>query len=148
MGILNELRMMSQSQIKTNLKLKSFADDVKSRVQQDEDLSEEREWMDAEEFKLRYRNVKIAAICAGSFGIFSFLMIAFANSMQDFLLALLSMVVLELFYVKLSFLLWASRQIIETKEVRILRIGDYFAAVCADPRELLPLPIVSKVKQE
>lgn len=148
MGIFNELRAMSQSQIKSNLKLKSLTDDVKARVRQEEDLSDDLDWMDADEFKLRYRNVKIAAICAGSCGIFAFLMIAFSHSMRDFLLALLSMVVLELFYVKLSFLLWASRQILETREVRILRIGDYFAAVCADPREFLPLPIVPKVKQE
>jgi hypothetical protein len=145
MGVLNELKVMSQSQIKSNLKLKALAEDVKSRVRQEEDLAEDHDWMDADEFRRRYRNVKIAAISAGSFGIFSFLMIAFSHSMRDFLLALLSMVVLELFYVKLSFLLWASRQILVTREVRFLRIGDYFAAVCADPRQLLPLPIAPKV---
>ena len=147
MGIFNELRAMSQSQIKSNLKFKSLAEDVKARVRQEEDLAEEHEWMEADEFRLRYRNVRIASSSAAFFALVSFAMIAFASTMQEFLLALLSMLVLKLFYVKLSFLLWASRQILETREVRFLRIGDYFAAVCADPRQLLPLPIAPQVKQ-
>ncbi|MDT8924993.1 MULTISPECIES: hypothetical protein [Pseudomonas] len=138
---------MSQTQIKSNLKFKSLAEDVKARVRQEEDLAEDQEWMEADEFRLRYRNVKIAALSAAFCALVSFIMIAFANTMQEFLLALLSMLVLKLFYVKLSFLLWASRQILETREVKFLRIGDYFAAVCADPRQLLPLPIAPKVKQ-
>jgi hypothetical protein len=145
MGILNVLKNISQTQLKSNLKLKGLAEDIKARVRQEEDLSEDHDWMDADEFRLRYRNVKIAAISAGICGVFSFLMIAFSHSIRDFLLALLSMVVLELFYVKLNFLLWASRQILVTREVGFLRIGDYFAAICADPRQLLPLPIAPKV---
>jgi hypothetical protein len=148
MSVFSEIAEQAKKQFKSNLRLKSLTDSVKSRTRQEEDFSEDTEWLSAQEFKRRYRNVRIAAISAGVLGIVSFLMIAFSHSFKDFALALLSATVLELFYVKLSFLLWASRRLLETKKTEFLRVGDFFAAICADPQQFLPLPIAPKVSKE
>lgn len=148
MSVFSEFAEQAKRQFKTNLKLTALSDSVKSRTRQEEDFSQDAEWMSAEEFNRRYVNVRIAAITAGVLGIVSFCMIAFSYSFKDFALALLSATVLELFYVKLSFLLWASRRFLVTKKLEFLRIGDFFTAICADPRQFLPLPIAPKVSKE
>lgn len=144
-SIFKEIVGQAKTSLKPSLRYGEIKDAINERIKGRQEFDEDMPWMGADEFIKRYRNVRFSAIVAGVLGLISLLSVAFAGSLQGFLLSLMSFIVLELFYVKLNFLLWASRETVFTQKNRIVRLPDYLAAVAADPSQFLPLALSHKV---
>ncbi|MBD8089251.1 hypothetical protein IFT48_04590 [Pseudomonas fluorescens] len=144
-SIFKEIVGQAKTSLKPSLQYNDIKDAINERIKGRQEFDDNMPWMGAEEFIKRYRNVRISAIIAGVLGIISLLSVAFAGNVQGFVLSLMSFIVLELFYVKLNFLLWASRETVFTQINRVVRLPDYLAAVAKDPNQFLPLSLTHKV---
>lgn len=144
-SIFKEIVGQARSSLKPALQYSDIKEAINERIKGRQEFDEDMPWMGAEEFIKRYRNVRFSAIVAGILGLVSLLTVAFAGSLHGFLLSLMSFIVLELFYVKLNFLLWASRETVFTQKNRIVRLPDYLVAVTNDPSQFLPLSLSHKV---
>lgn len=146
-SIFREIVGQARSSLKPSLNYQEIKQALEARVKGRTEFEEDLPWMDVEDFLKRYRNVRFSAIVAGVLGGVSLVTVAFSDSIQGFLLSLLSFLILELFYIKLNFLLWASRETVFVEGSRIVRITDYLVAISKDPQQLLPLTIAHGIRK-
>lgn len=144
-SLFKELMGQAQSSLKPHLNYKEIKAAIDERIKGRQNFDEELPFIDVDDFIKRYRNVRFSAITAGVLGLISLVTVACASTGQDFVFSLLSFLVLELFYVKLNFLLWASRETAFSEQSKIVRLPDYLTAITKDPNQFLPLSLAHKL---
>lgn len=152
MGFFIETAQQLKNAFKPKLNWREIGSSVKGSFRNRDEVAVVMRDSDVEEFKLRYRNLRVTSIASLVFMAIAFLSILLSANFKDFFYSLMATMLFGMFYFRYSYMLWVcrsaflrgadlSRPVSETG-------ANFWGEVMASPATLMPLPLPDERTQK